>query len=118
MQVYISIARPKTGDIRANLLRGVVVCGHCGDSLTSMIIDKKDKQTKQITESRYYYKCENDECEMFGKSARAKYVLDVARAFFRQYLFVTEDNYDEPGAAASAWQQTLTFLEQNLQQGR
>jgi DNA invertase Pin-like site-specific DNA recombinase len=91
----ISIARPKTGDIRANLLRGVVECGHCSDSLTSMIIDKKDKQTKQITESRYYYKCENNECEMFGKSARAKYVIDVARAFFRQYLFITEDNYDE-----------------------
>jgi len=91
----ISISRPKTGDIRANLLRGVVKCGHCGDSLTSMIIDKKDKQTKEIMESRYYYKCENDECELFGKSARAKYVIDIARAFFQQYLFVTKDNYNE-----------------------
>ena len=34
------------------------------------------------------------------------------------HAFLTEENYDEPGAAASAWQQTLTFLEQNLQQGR
>jgi len=27
------------------------------------------------------------------------------------HAFLTEENYDEPGAAASAWQQTLTFLE-------
>ena len=30
------------------------------------------------------------------------------------HAFLNEDNYDEPGAAGDAWQQTLTFLAENL----
>jgi carboxymethylenebutenolidase len=30
------------------------------------------------------------------------------------HAFVTEENYDQPGPAGDAWQQTLTFLEKNL----
>ena len=30
------------------------------------------------------------------------------------HAFLTEENYDEPGAAGDAWQETLTFLEENL----
>lgn len=30
------------------------------------------------------------------------------------HAFVTEENYDEPGPAGDAWQQTLAFLERNL----
>lgn len=32
------------------------------------------------------------------------------------HAFLTEENYDEPGAAGTAWQQTLDFLATNLQQ--
>lgn len=69
--------RKKTGtDVRANLLRGIVYCGACDKPLTSMIIDKK--RDGVVYESRYYYKCETNGCQMFGKSARAKFVLDTA----------------------------------------
>jgi dienelactone hydrolase len=30
------------------------------------------------------------------------------------HAFLTEDNYDQPGAASEAWQQTLAFLGENL----
>lgn len=32
---------------------------------------------------------------MYGKSARAKFVIDKAQEFFMHYLFVTESNYKE-----------------------
>lgn len=82
--------RPRGGEIRANLLRGKVYCGHCQKTLTSMLIDKKEKG-----ESRYYYKCETLGCDMEGKSVRAGVVLDAAQEFFEAFLFVTKSNYDE-----------------------
>ena len=85
--------RPRGGDVRADLLRGRVYCGHCGQTLTSMIIDKRDKDTKEIIHGRYYYKCETEGCELEGKSARAGVVLKAAQEFFSTYLFVTKNNY-------------------------
>ena len=72
----LSIQKKMGSDIRANLLRGIVFCGACDKPLTSMIIDKR--RDGAIYESRYYYKCETEGCQMCGKSARAKFVLDKA----------------------------------------
>lgn len=72
----LSIHKKADSDIRANLLRGMVYCGSCNLSMTSMIIDKK--RDGAIYESRYYYKCETEGCAMHGKSARASIVLTRA----------------------------------------
>lgn len=88
----ITINKPKGGNIRSNLLRGLVYCGHCNKSLTSMLIDKK--KDGEVYQSRYYYKCETVNCEMEGKSARAGRVIDAAQTFFSTYLFVTRNNYE------------------------
>lgn len=72
----LSILKKADSDVRANLLRGMVYCGVCNLSMTSMIIDKKREGV--IYESRYYYKCETDGCDMRGKSARASIVLTKA----------------------------------------
>ena len=85
--------RPRGGEIRADLLRGRVYCGHCEETLTSMLIDKRDKETKEVIHSRYYYKCETPGCEVEGKSARAGVLLKSAQEFFSSYLFVTKTNY-------------------------
>lgn len=87
--------RPRGGDVRANLLRGRVYCGHCQQTLTSMVIDKKEKDSGEIKSSRYYYKCETLGCDMEGKSAKAGLVLESAQEFFATYLFVTRNNYAE-----------------------
>ncbi len=89
----LALHRPRGGDIRADLLRNIVYCSKCNKTLTSMIIDKRDKETGEIIRSRYYYKCETEGCDMEGKSVRAGVVIDAAQQFFKQYLFVTKDNY-------------------------
>lgn len=90
----LSMSRPKTNsDPRANLLNGAVYCGVCSKAMICMVIDKKDKITKEVTESRYYFKCQTESCLMKGKSARGKFVIDAAEKFFETYLFVTKSNY-------------------------
>lgn len=89
----LAIARPRSGNIRADLLRGKVYCGACHKTLTSMLIDKRDKETKEIIQSRYYYKCETEGCPVEGSSARAGLVIDAAQQFFQDYLFITKGNY-------------------------
>lgn len=89
----LAISRPRTGDIGADLLRGMVYCSKCDKTLTSMLIPKRDKETGEIIQARYYYKCETEGCPMHNKSARAGLVIDAAQQFFRQYLFVTKSNY-------------------------
>lgn len=91
----LAIHRPRTRDTRAKLLNGIVYCSSCGKTLTSMVVDKRDKSTKDITSSRYYYKCETESCPEYGKSARAGLVVNAAQDFFEQYLFVTKRNYAE-----------------------
>lgn len=90
----LAVSRPRGGNIRADLLRGKIYCSACRKTLTSMLIDKKDKETGEIIQSRYYYKCETEGCEMEGSSARAGLIIDAAQQFFHDYLFVTKDNFD------------------------
>ncbi len=79
---------------KANLLRGMVYCGFCGKSFSSGITVKKDKETRKILTSRYFYRCENEECEFKNKSVRAKTVIEVAIKFLSEHLYTTKDNYD------------------------
>jgi hypothetical protein len=90
----LAISRPRNGNIRADLLRGKVYCGACHKTLTSMLIDKRDKETGEIIHSRYYYKCETEGCDVKGSSARANLVIDAAQQFFQDYLFITKGNYE------------------------
>lgn len=75
---------------KADLLRGMVFCGHCNKSFTSGITPKPLKD-----EIRYYYyfRCETDDCSYRGKSVRAKVILDHASDFLSEHLFITENNY-------------------------
>ncbi len=91
----VTINRPLKDGVKADLLRGMVYCSVCNKTLTSMLIPKRDKKTKEVIHARYYYKCETDDCKMYNKSARAALVIDAAQQFFNQYLFVTKSNYAE-----------------------
>lgn len=91
----LTLHRPRGGIVNADLLRGIVYCGECKKTLTSMLIPKKDKETGKIKEQRYYYKCETEGCSMHNKSARAGLVLEAAQDFFKTYLFTTKSNYAE-----------------------
>ena len=88
----VSSMKVKGGEIQANLLRGIVVCGFCNKPFSSGLTHKKLKDGLV----RYYnYKCETQDCSFRGKSVRAKVVLEYAQDFFKEHLFITEENYDE-----------------------
>jgi DNA invertase Pin-like site-specific DNA recombinase len=91
----LAMHSPRGGNIKADLLRGMVYCGECNKTLTSMLIPKRDRTTGEVKEARYYYKCETEGCPMYDKSARAGFVIDAAQDFFMQYLFITASNYSE-----------------------
>jgi DNA invertase Pin-like site-specific DNA recombinase len=86
-----SLKRDRRLDTKADFLRGLVRCGYCDKLFSSGLVRK---QLKSGPVFYYYYKCETRGCEFRGKSVRAKIVLDLARQFFHEYLFVTRDNYD------------------------
>ena len=79
---------------KADMLRGMIHCGFCQQTLTSGITTKKDPETKQILVSRYYYRCETDTCTFRNKSIRAKVVVDYVIEFLSTHLFTTEANYE------------------------
>ena len=88
----VSATMAKGGEIQANLLRGLVVCGYCNKAFSSGLTPKKLKDGP----IRYYnYKCETEDCSFRGKSVRAKVVLEYAQDFFRHHLFTTKKNYDQ-----------------------
>jgi site-specific DNA recombinase len=91
----LAIRHPRVRDTRAKLLNGMIYCADCGNTMSSMVVDKRDKVTNEITSSRYYYRCETENCHVRGKSARAGLVIGSAQEFLEQYLFVTKSNYTE-----------------------
>lgn len=88
----IAAKRIKRNHTQADLLRGRVFCGTCSKAFTSMLIPKK--KAGEVIETRYYYRCENKQCEMYNKSVAAKKVIEKAADFFATFLFTTKGNYN------------------------
>lgn len=97
----LALHSPRTST-KADLLRGMIYCDACHKTMTSMIIEKRYKDTGEIKEGRFYYKCETPECMLTGKSVRAGVVINSAVSFFQQYLFITQSNYKAYLEAAQA----------------
>lgn len=75
-------------DIKANLMRGMVICAECGDTMAATITTKPKQDMRY-----FYFRCENGECERKPRSVRAKVVIDAARAFFEQKPFSSQAAY-------------------------
>lgn len=87
----VSSMKTKGGEIRANLLRGAVICGYCNKPFSSGLTAKTLKEKGRV--HYYNYKCETIGCPFKNKSVRANVIIECAREFFRQHLFITEKNY-------------------------
>ncbi len=81
----------KEGSIRADLLRGKVICGYCNHPMVSAISNKMNK--KGLTHY-YNYRCDNKSCKAKAKAIRAHVVVDYCIDFLRQHKFNTRDVYD------------------------
>ncbi len=81
----------KAESIKANLLRGIVFCHSCDEAMASGITPKKTK--KGITRY-FYYRCENEDCPRYGKSVRAKVIMEYIYAFLDKKPFASKKSYD------------------------
>jgi site-specific DNA recombinase len=81
----------KGEDVKADLLRGKVFCAECEDACSSGITPKKDK--RGVT-NYFYYRCETDGCKRYGKSTRAKVVIDYVNEFLAKKPFSSKATYE------------------------
>lgn len=80
----------KAESVKADLMRGMVICGDCDEPMSAGITSKKSKAG--VT-NYFYYRCENDECERYGKSVRAKVVMDYIYKYLEGKPFSSEMSY-------------------------
>ncbi|MFH1365999.1 MAG: recombinase family protein [Patescibacteria group bacterium] len=82
----------RRGDnIKANLMRGMIVCDECGETMHAGITAKKNK--KGVV-NYFYYRCDTEICPGYGKSIRAKVVLDYVYNFLDKKPFSSRASYD------------------------
>lgn len=76
-------------DVKANLMRGMMICAECGDTMAATITTKP-KQDKRY----FYFRCENDECVRKPRSVRAKVIIDAIQEFLKQKPFSSQTAYN------------------------
>lgn len=81
----------KKEDMKANLMRGMVICGDCGETMTAGISTKPKREGKP---SYFYYRCTTDDCPKHDKSVRAKVIIAFIRDFLEKRPFSTQKSYD------------------------
>lgn len=77
--------------IKANLLRGMVICEECGEAMHAGITPKK---TKDGIKKYFYYRCDTEDCDRYGKSVRAKVIMDYIYDFLDQKPFSSTASYN------------------------
>ncbi|MEO6536454.1 MAG: recombinase family protein [Candidatus Paceibacterota bacterium] len=80
-----------TENVKADLMRGMIICKDCGESMIAGITSKVNKAGKKT--NYFYYRCETDDCDMYGKSIRAKVILDYVYAFLAKNPFSSTASY-------------------------
>lgn len=85
-----SMMAKSKGKVKANFLRGRVICGHCSKPMTSSLT------TKVLVDGKvtyYYFKCETPTCTFKGKSVRASMITAYVLNFLKEHKFITKTNY-------------------------
>ncbi len=80
----------KEEGVKANLMRQMVVCDNCGETMTSSVTNKK---TKTGIRRYFYYRCDTDGCSFCGKSVRAKVIIEYIYNFLSQKPFSDQLTY-------------------------
>jgi site-specific DNA recombinase len=80
----------KGADVKSNLMKDMVICGHCGEELTEGITPKKNK----VPTNYFYYRCDNEDCPMKGKSTRAKVIINYICDYLEQKPFSSMKSYE------------------------
>lgn len=77
-------------NIKADLMRGMIICGECGEKMTAGITTKQSKTGKI---NYFYYRCDNQDCKNRGKSIRARVIVNSIVSFLNDHKFTTPKIY-------------------------
>ncbi|QQR64774.1 recombinase family protein [Candidatus Kaiserbacteria bacterium] len=80
----------RTGGVKADLLRGKVLCAGCGEQRMAGITTK---ELKSEAKNYFYYRCDTEGCPFENKSTRAKVILDFVMDYFKKRPFSNVDAY-------------------------
>lgn len=85
------IKASQEGSVKADLLRGRVICGYCSNPMVAGITSKKHQ--KGIT-NYFYYRCDSPRCKFKGKSVRANVIVNFAYKYLDDNKFTSKEIYD------------------------
>jgi DNA invertase Pin-like site-specific DNA recombinase len=77
--------------IKADLMRGMVICEACGDAMSAGLTSKKTKDGKR---KYFYFRCETIDCGCYNKSVRAKILIDSICDYLSNHNFASPDAYN------------------------
>lgn len=80
----------KGEDVKASLMREMVICSQCGEFMTAGITPKPSKGG---IKRYFYFRCDNENCERKGKSTRAKVIMDYIYDYLEQKPFSFPESY-------------------------
>ncbi len=86
-------------EIKADFLRGMVVCGHCCETMSSGITVKRHPKTKKIVTQYYFFRCDRPTCKIkvsgkkVNQNVRGKVILEYVYQFLDNNHFGTEAAY-------------------------
>lgn len=84
-------------NVKADFLRKLVICGHCGESMSAGVTIKRSKTG---TTNYFFYRCDTKGCKInvngrkVKQNVRAKVVLDFVYQFLEQYKFTHKKDYE------------------------
>lgn len=81
----------KDENVKANLMRGMVACGYCGEYMSTGLTSKKRSSGEKY--AYYYFRCEDDDCKKKNKSVRALVILGFIENYLSRRPFSNEVAY-------------------------
>lgn len=77
----------EAGTVKADLMRGMILCEYCKEPFVAGLTKKKNTQY-------FYFRCDTPKCRSKGKSTRAKEILRYARNFLEENSFANRETYN------------------------
>ncbi len=80
----------KKDSVKADLMRGMILCSECGEAMSAGISSKKTKEGKTLY---FYYRCETEDCTKPNKSVRAKVIIEYICWYLDGKPFSSKKSY-------------------------
>jgi len=89
--IRIAKKQRKKEKIKADLMRGMIICDECSEPMHAGITKKKAKEgIKQY----FYYRCDTEDCDRYGKSVRANVITKYIYDFLDTKPFSSPASYE------------------------